>query len=146
VVWFAEEAERLQQIGRSDHPDLALFGSWSKVQAYVRDSNEDGGDLKLMVDLVDSYGARELIRRLEATVEPWRAAVTWSTAHKSKGAEWPAVTLLDDYPIGERQTPEELRLLYVAVTRAQERLDCFDADLDGSRGAVDVLSEFLLKP
>jgi len=140
VVWFAEEAEKLMTGRRSEHPDLALFASWDKVIAYTEDAHEDGSDLKLLVSLVESYTPRVLINRLSAAVEERWADVTVSTAHKAKGAEWSAVTLLDDFPSGERQTPEELRLLYVAVTRAKARLDCSGADVEGRESFADALA------
>jgi len=51
-----------------------------------------------------------------------------STAHKAKGLEWHNVQLEDDYSYkinkNEAQiTDEELRLLYVAATRAQTNLN-----------------------
>ena len=58
--------------------------------------------------------------------------VTISTAHKAKGLEWDNVRIGDDFrgpqidkDTGEKTmpAPEELRLAYVAVTRAQKDLD-----------------------
>lgn len=56
-----------------------------------------------------------------------------STAHKAKGREWPQVRLMDDFlkslpkKEGGQPTatvdPSELRLLYVALTRAQDVLE-----------------------
>ena len=51
-----------------------------------------------------------------------------STAHKAKGLEWGKVQLDDDFYYdvttnGIKISPEELRLLYVACTRAQNNLD-----------------------
>jgi superfamily I DNA/RNA helicase len=51
------------------------------------------------------------------------ADVTVSTAHKAKGREWDAVQLAGDFPEPEKQGDEELRLLYVACTRAKRELD-----------------------
>jgi DNA helicase-2/ATP-dependent DNA helicase PcrA len=59
-------------------------------------------------------------------------AVTLSTFHRAKGLEWPAVALvgLEDgiVPIIHATTPEALaeerRLLYVAMTRAEDELWC----------------------
>ncbi len=54
-------------------------------------------------------------------------AVTLSTFHRAKGLEWPVVFLvgLEDglVPIG-RDVDEERRLLYVALTRAQQEVHC----------------------
>jgi GNAT superfamily N-acetyltransferase len=66
----------------------------------------------------------------EATAAP--ADVTITTAHKSKGLEWDRVRIADDFwgprtdpDTGEVKmpSPEELRLNYVAVTRAAKALD-----------------------
>jgi DNA helicase II / ATP-dependent DNA helicase PcrA len=59
-------------------------------------------------------------------------AVTLSTFHRAKGLQWPAVALvgLEDglVPIVHARTPdalaEERRLLYVAMTRAEDELWC----------------------
>ncbi|HXQ59467.1 MAG TPA: ATP-dependent helicase [Acidimicrobiales bacterium] len=64
--------------------------------------------------------------------EPTADAVALSTFHRAKGLEWPAVALvgLEDglVPISYATTTaarsEERRLLYVAVTRAEEQLWC----------------------
>jgi DNA helicase-2/ATP-dependent DNA helicase PcrA len=64
--------------------------------------------------------------------DPGACAVELSTFHRAKGLEWPAVALvgLEDgmVPISYATSPaaraEERRLLYVAVTRAEENLWC----------------------
>jgi superfamily I DNA/RNA helicase len=55
--------------------------------------------------------------------------LTLSTVHKAKGREWPTVYVLDYYkrmPSKAARLPwereQELNLIYVAFTRAQERL------------------------
>jgi DNA helicase-2/ATP-dependent DNA helicase PcrA len=61
-----------------------------------------------------------------------RDAVTMATFHAAKGLEWPIVHLagLEDglVPIAHARTPaqraEEARLLYVAMTRAEDELRC----------------------
>jgi len=67
-----------------------------------------------------------------AEADPDSDAVELSTFHRAKGLEWPAVALigLEDglVPISYATTAaaraEEQRLLYVAVTRAEEHLWC----------------------
>lgn len=56
--------------------------------------------------------------------------ITFTTAHKSKGREWPQVRVEDDFRPTEDEdgnwiglTTEEQNLLYVACTRAQLRLE-----------------------
>ncbi|MXW41705.1 MAG: ATP-dependent helicase [Acidimicrobiia bacterium] len=66
------------------------------------------------------------------TSTPTHDAVAVSTFHAAKGLEWPIVHLAGMeqgfVPIAQAQTPRELaeerRLLYVAITRAQQVLHC----------------------
>lgn len=129
LVYFAEHAEKLQSGRKASHPDLACFDSWGEVQGYVE--SEDGADLRMIVGLIDDFGARRLIGELRNTVDEAYADVVLSTAHKSKGREWPLVRLEPDFPTGEDVGEEELRLLYVAATRAQTGLDVSLVSLSG---------------
>jgi superfamily I DNA/RNA helicase len=85
--------------------------------------------------------------------------LTISTIHSAKGLEWDHVTLVgvDDRTLpspwavrraaeggGEAELEEERRLLYVAVTRARERLEVVHA-LFGRQG-LQRLSRFLEEP
>ena len=49
-------------------------------------------------------------------------AVTLTTAHGSKGLEWPIVFLLDWHPRNEEEAQEERRVFYVGATRARDEL------------------------
>lgn len=134
VIWFAEAAEELKVHGSTDHPELAPFISWEAVQAFVSE-DPAGGDLKLLVDLVDEFGTEIILTKLAQTVSPRDADLTVSTAHTSKGLEWGAVRLADDFTReskdGKLMEPsvEDLRLLYVAVTRAKFVLDCYSVPM-----------------
>jgi hypothetical protein len=55
------------------------------------------------------------------TVKPEEADIIITTIHQSKGAEWNNVLLYDDWTGGIGNN-EEKNLLYVATTRAKERL------------------------
>jgi len=69
-----------------------------------------------------------------------RDCVVLSTFHRAKGLQWPTVLILGLslglMPIGSAQTSEaideERRLLYVALTRAEEELWCSWSEGDGS--------------
>ena len=124
VVRFAEAAQKLMEGQPTTHPELACFDSWGEVLAYVR-ADELGSDLKVMVTLIEEYGAATIITELGRTVDEKKADVIVSTAHRSKGRQWPSVKLAGDFPDGSKRpmSDEEWRLLYVAVTRAQESLD-----------------------
>lgn len=129
VVGFARAANDLMHNGWTSHPELAPFKSWGEVQDFV-DTDVAGGDLALMVRLVDDFGPDQIIEGMEAAVGESAADVTITTAHTSKGREWDRVRLASDFPQRDPDTGmppvlghEERRLLYVAVTRAKLVLD-----------------------
>ncbi len=123
VVRFAKAADELRVHGSTEHPDLACFASWGEVQQYVVE-DQLGGELKLNVDLVDDFGTQQILDALDRPVREQDASTVISTAHKSKGREWNAVQLGADFPSDEEKlTADELRLLYVACTRARRELD-----------------------
>jgi hypothetical protein len=120
VVDFAKGALDLMERGWTSHPELACFGSWGEVETYV-EQDEQGGDLQLLVKLIGEFGAQTIIDALERMPREADADLVISTAHKSKGREWTSVRLAADFP--PAPAAEELRLLYVAVTRAKVTLD-----------------------
>lgn len=131
VVKFARAARELMDKGDTWHPDLACFDSWDEVRDYVA-NDENGGELKLLVSLVDEFGVDIIERALVAMPDERQASVVVSTAHKSKGREWGSVQLAGDFPSpkdGNDIGAGELRLLYVAVTRARYELDVTGCDL-----------------
>ena len=124
---FIDAASALKQ-GRpvTDVPELAWFNSWQEVHEYCETS--DGSDIKPLVRLVDEHGTTPLKQALEKITAPEQADYVISTAHKAKGLEWSRVHLEDDYQykinnLSHSISPEELRLLYVACTRAQHSLN-----------------------
>lgn len=145
VIWFAESAQALMAGGKASHPDLACFTNWDQVLRYA--SEDQGTDLKTMVGIIESFGVEAILQGLGRAVDARDADVTVSTAHKSKGAEWATVGLLPDFP-NENPSPPELRLLYVALTRAMVGLDRTMVDLEGPAGGglADALREFLAGP
>lgn len=124
IARFARGAQDLMTTGFSDHPDLACFSDWAEVKRYVAE-DEQGGDLRLNVTLVEDFGVQVILDALDRTVAERDASVVVSTAHKSKGREWSSVQIAGDFPSSDsgRLGDEELRLLYVACTRARRELD-----------------------
>lgn len=120
VVRFAKAARDLMMGRGTDHPDLACFATWGEVLTYV-DEDEQGAELQLLVKLVEDFGVETILSALDDMVREADADVVVSTAHKAKGREWDAVQLAGDFPADAQG--EELRLLYVAVTRARRELD-----------------------
>lgn len=139
IIDFARGAADLQGGSKSWHPDLACFDTWAEVLEYV-DTDEQGGELALLVDLVTRFGAKRLIAVLRPLPPEKDADLVISTAHKAKGREWTTVRLASDLDVAPPDDedlhaglpPEELRLLYVAVTRARDVLDAGDVTLDHS--------------
>jgi hypothetical protein len=123
VIAFARAAGELLAGGRTYHPELACFDSWGEVVDYVA-NDEQGGELKVLVSLVQDYGVPAILSALERMPSEAYADVVVSTAHKAKGREWDTVQLASDFPPPSADpVPEELRLLYVACTRARLGLD-----------------------
>ena len=125
IVRFAHAAGQLQAGERTAHPELACFESWREVQAYVADDPQ-GSELAMLVKLLDEYGTQIVIDALDGLVAEDGADVVVSTAHRAKGREWPSVRLAADWELqeGDALPPDpELRLMYVAATRAQLGLD-----------------------
>lgn len=121
VLAFVNAAKMLQQGRRTEHPELACFESWREVQAFVK--TDEGEDLKLMVKLIDTFTAEKIADALNNMPSEKDADFVVSTAHKSKGREWHSVKLASDFMPLSKMGDEELRLLYVAATRAQHMLD-----------------------
>lgn len=125
VEWLARAALDLTEGRQTDHPELRAFETWAQVQDYVEEEKE-ARDLKVLVRLVDRHGPQVLMEAVARAVPEQAAQLLISTAHKAKGREWSRVKLASDFPppLGEEGLIDgELRLAYVAVTRAKEYLD-----------------------
>ncbi|MDO4897481.1 MAG: UvrD-helicase domain-containing protein [Moraxella sp.] len=127
MLKFCQGADSLQQ-GKSAHgiAELAYFNHWREVQEFSETG--EGSDLKTWVKLIDEHGIKVMTDAINHLSDPTHADYVISTAHKSKGLEWGRVQIDDDFLYDvNRQTvkisPEELRLLYVACTRAKDVLD-----------------------
>jgi hypothetical protein len=136
---FAEAAQDLKQGKQTRHPDLMAFDSWMDVQEYTK--NDEGRDLRVMVKLIDEYGADAIIRVADQSEgREENADIVISTAHKAKGREWLTVKIAGDFQPpedGESLSRPEAMLIYVAVTRAQHKLDRSGvAWVDGLTSAV----------
>jgi superfamily I DNA/RNA helicase len=127
---LAEAACSLRAGAGTDHPELFAFRTWGDVQEYV-DQDASGSDLKVFVQLIDTYGPEVVIDIMDRLIPEEAAEVVVSTAHKAKGREWPAVRVAADFPEPRRshngqraQVPRaDAMLAYVAVTRARRTLD-----------------------
>lgn len=121
VVEWCEAAVDLQNGRGTNHQELGCFQSWDEVVEYSKE--EEGEDLRLMVKLVEAFGADNIRAALKGMPEESAAHRVLSTAHKSKGREWTSVKLGQDFPLPNKMSDADRRLMYVAATRAQEELD-----------------------
>lgn len=123
LIDFARACEQLIHGQRTGHPELAPFANWDEVHQWIADEPDESAGLQAWVNLVGSYTAAGLIRYLESCTSEANAQVTVSTAHRAKGREWKSVRLSNDFAHLDDMGVEDLRLAYVAVTRAREQLD-----------------------
>jgi hypothetical protein len=121
---FARAWIELRDKGWTPHPELSCFDSIAQVEDYV-DADPQGSELALLVQLVTDHEPEVLLEALDNQATEHNADEVISTAHRAKGREWTSVALADDFPDPDERdvSDEEMRLLYVAVTRAQEALD-----------------------
>ncbi|MCO8423127.1 UvrD-helicase domain-containing protein, partial [Burkholderia cenocepacia] len=139
-LWSKErQSIRDESIGR--FPDFSAF------KQYGEEANDP--EVKALVKVVEQYRSDvpSIYNALKAAEVPEdRAAVTVSTAHKSKGLEWEQVVLTDDFitlpPEEDDYDPEEINLLYVAITRAIRALEATPS----VKALVDDLAEADLAP
>jgi superfamily I DNA/RNA helicase len=123
LIDFAEACGQLMQGERTGHPELAPFSTWESVVGFIEEFPEEAQEIKSMVELVESFGSQKLVVALRNVVEERFADVTISTAHRAKGREWNEVRLHGDFLHVNDMDTEDLRLAYVAVTRAKVTLD-----------------------
>ena len=115
----------LKEGSPAKHPDLAGFSNWEEVVAHAQ--LDEGADLVAFVSLVRTFGEGRLYGALkEAVDESDKPDIVLTSGHRSKGREWDAVEICDDFGDlvdHEGRIPFSAgRLFYVAVTRAKTRL------------------------
>ncbi|WP_159601282.1 UvrD-helicase domain-containing protein [Agromyces humi] len=136
---LAQAAVDLSVRGWTNHPDIVATGftKWPDIVAAAQQEVDDGdpSELLMMISLIEKTGAENIIAAVDSCVPLDQAEVAVGTAHVSKGAEWHHVRIGKDFrePGIDPETGlqksirrEELRLLYVAVTRAQRHLDALN--------------------
>lgn len=126
---WVQDAARLDA-GLPAYPgELMGFKNWTEVKEFAQ--TVDGSHLAVFVRLYEDYGEKELLRILNRVLkEPDDRALTISTTHKAKGLEWDSVAISEDFMIGasendgsRKKVPaSQVRLLYVAMTRAKAQL------------------------
>jgi hypothetical protein len=133
ITSFAEAAAELMKPNSKGtwHHDLQGFKDWDQVKSYV-DQDFGGKDLAVFVKLIDRFKPEVIIAVMNNCLPETTAATVVSTAHKAKGREWDTVKIADDFELEPRkdskgdlkEVPDgEIRLAYVAATRAKLELD-----------------------
>jgi len=129
LISLIEGIEALKKGRKTYHHELRLFKNYDEFVEYAE--SPQGGGLKTILNILKKHTFEDLLGYLYQTQEkPSKDAITITTTHKAKGLEWPIVKLSGDfkYPSDNTEviTQEETNILYVAVTRAQEKLLVYD--------------------
>ena len=130
ILAYADGADRLLEGRRAYRPAaFSLFETWKDAQTFARSAA--GADLLPVVRIVDEFGTGYLRSLAQRITPEAQADYVISTVHRAKGLEWKRVKVINDflfkYADGRLTLEEdELRLLYVAFTRAQHVLDVSD--------------------
>lgn len=125
LYWFsADMPERMQS------PQLTReYRNFDEFEVVARATKD--ADMNQALRLLDRYfplPQKLQVMREHAVTNENQAQVTVSTAHRSKGLEWPVVVLDEDFAditdplMAECERTDETNLLYVAVTRARQTL------------------------
>jgi len=144
MITLLESVYSLKQGEGSSAPEFFGFNTWHDVVDAAR--SDEGEQLLPFVNLVEAKGEQQLLWALHNSVGADECDVVISTAHKAKGREWPSIRLTDDFmksarpsrkKTREKLDPSELRLLYVAVTRAKTSISLSPALRDFIGGRED---------
>ena len=125
LYWFSADMPEKMQSPRfsRDYRDFDEYCSIAKATQDV----EMNQAIRLLDDFFPLPQKLAIMRRQVVTHEK-EAQVTVSTAHRSKGLEWPVVMLSEDFTditdplLSQDERQDETNLLYVAVTRARRTL------------------------
>ena len=114
---WSNQAARIKDAG------IARFANFADFAKYGEEASD--AEVKALVRVVNEYRQQvpQIYNAMKAAevADEGRAHLTLTTAHRAKGLEWDQVYLADDFielPPKDDFDPEEVNLLYVAVTRA----------------------------
>lgn len=125
LYWFSVEQPKKMKQPRQ-FKDFRDFDDYCRIAKSTKDI-----EMMQSVSLLERYfpmPQKLSIMRQFAVTNESEADITVSTAHRSKGLEWPVVVLNDDYPdifdpkLTGAARKDEINLLYVAATRARKTL------------------------
>lgn len=143
LISLIEGIESLKRGRKSYHHELKLFQNYDEFVEYAE--SPQGGGLKAILNIIKKHSFEDLLSYLYQTQDkPSQDSITITTTHKAKGLEWPVVKLSSDFKFPKDNTEcitqEETNILYVAVTRAQEKLlvyDCLAVDDSSFKNGKD---------
>jgi len=136
LISLIEGIENLHRGRKSNHFELKLFNNYDEFVEYAESSQ--GGGFKAILNIIKKHGFDNLLACLYKTLsKSTDKSITITTTHKAKGLEWKIVKLSNDfkYPLDEFShiSQEETNILYVALTRAQEKLLIYDCEALGEQ-------------
>ena len=110
-------------------PELFGINNWNELQEFIK--TDEGQQIATLVRLAEAKGLSNLVSILQQCTDGTNCDILLSTLHKAKGLEWDKVQLMPDFAPSatskarskDKPSLEELRILYVAITRARSRLD-----------------------
>lgn len=124
VLDFAEALIELDLNGRTHYPLMRMFKTSKQFYHWLQITDEPLDiEIRHMSILCNKINPKVVVQTLKSYKDHWNPDITISTAHKAKGLEWDTVLLSDDFPILTNDSKEELRLFYVALTRAKTNLN-----------------------
>lgn len=120
--YIALKEDRMQDV---KHSLLMAFKSFKDYKEYMANDPDDA-EIRKMDNLIQTFGDKRILASLAKCTKDGQILIT--TAHKSKGLEWDNVVIYNDYyykfELDELLvTPEELNVVYVAMTRAKVNID-----------------------
>lgn len=124
VLEFAEALLELDLKGRTSYPLMRTFKTSKQFYSWLQITDEPLDiEIRHMSILCNKINPKVVVETLKNYKDHRSPDITISTAHKAKGLEWDTVLLSDDFPILTNDSKEELRLFYVALTRAKTNLN-----------------------
>lgn len=129
IMAFADGADLLLAGQRAFKPAaFSLFENWADAQAFSR--TPFGQDLLPLVQIVHELGTGYLRSLAQHSASGQPADYVISTMHRAKRLEWKRVRVANDFRFrgaDGRPVPDDdkVRLLYVAIVRAQHLLEIF---------------------
>jgi hypothetical protein len=130
LYFLLTDVQRIRMGQSGISPELLGFNTWKDVRSFSLRQEEE--HLRGLVNLIQQYSETIMLEALSRCVDNEDdAQILCSTVHKVKGREWEYVRIDPDFPVPQSEPNEfrhpeveaELRLLYVAVTRARIALD-----------------------